>query len=172
MISSNMHKLKHSFHLDVKRRLLFFALWTAYHKAMLNKEIINQSDAERLAFAGRIRQAISSLGRGGKTRIAEKCGVSPQAVTGWEKNGRVDKKNLAVIAESAGYSLTWLITGQGQKNHIDGQPTKPSIESNVVGILSATKRQAFEALKDLPEEEIKNLLPLLKSIRSKYYKDD
>ena len=35
------------------------------------------------------------------TDIAAHCGVSPQAITGWRKTGRITKKNMAILADLA-----------------------------------------------------------------------
>jgi SOS-response transcriptional repressor LexA len=39
--------------------------------------------------------------------IAEACGVTPQAVTGWRETGRIHKKHLAKLAELTGRPLAW-----------------------------------------------------------------
>lgn len=86
-----------------------------------------KENAKRMAVSERVKEAIATLSRGGKVRIAEKCGISSQAITGWEKTGRIDKANIAVIAEMTNYSLEWLITGKGEKFR-DG--SLPSIGKN------------------------------------------
>lgn len=109
-----MPELKHSFNLKAKHQLLLSPVCSPHNKAMLNNE--SQDDAYRKELASRVREAIASLGRGGKTRIAKECDVSPQAITGWERNGRVDKSNLAIVSGITGFNLNWLITG----DHIEG----------------------------------------------------
>lgn len=89
----------------------------------------------RMALANRTKEALDSLGWGGKVRIAEKCGVTPQAVTGWLSTGRIDKENLSVISEITGYQLEWLITGKGEQKK---SPSK-TIDSN------ATRIGSFDA---------------------------
>ena len=36
-------------------------------------------------------------------KLAEKCGVTPQAVNGWRKTGRITKKNLSLAAAYFGH---------------------------------------------------------------------
>lgn len=81
-----------------------------YYKAMLKTEAENRKD-----LANRLNEALKSLGRGGKKDIAEKCGITEQAVQGWVKTGRIDKDNLMIVAETTGYELKWLINGTGEK---------------------------------------------------------
>jgi len=89
---------------------------------MLN--IDNNDEQQRLDIASRLKEAIGSLPRGGKVRIAEACDISPTAITGWIKNGRIDKKNIAIVANITGYDLNWLISGKGNKLAIE--PSSPS----------------------------------------------
>lgn len=42
-----------------------------------------------------------------QSEIAAACGVSKQAVQGWIKTGRVDKKHLPSLAAVSGKSLDW-----------------------------------------------------------------
>lgn len=83
-----------------------------YPKAMISDET-----KQRLELANRVKQAIATLKRGGKRKVAEACGVSDQAVTGWIKNGRIDKKHLVVISRMTGFDLVGLITG----DYIEGE---------------------------------------------------
>jgi hypothetical protein len=49
--------------------------------------------------------------------LARACGVEPQAITGWRKTGRIAKRHLAVIAETTGCGIDYLvgITDQPKK---------------------------------------------------------
>lgn len=111
-------QLKHGFTLNgsdffnVKRRGLFCGDDTDYSVFMTD---LTDDTKAQSAIAERIRQAIASKPRGIKVKIADKCGVKPQAITGWEKLGKIDKSHLAVVADETGYSLGWLITGKGEK---------------------------------------------------------
>ncbi len=97
-----------------------------YHKAMLKKE--DEDTKDRMELAARVREAINSLGRGGKRKIAEQCKISEQAITGWLKTGRIHKNNIAKVAELTNFNITWLLTGKGPKTAAEGG--QPNIESN------------------------------------------
>ena len=107
-----MGKLKHSSSLKSKHRLLFSKRYYGYSRCMLK---INDDKQQNRNLAARLKEAIATLARGGKVRISEKCGVSPTAITGWLKTGRIDKVNIEIGANITGYSLHWLITGKGDK---------------------------------------------------------
>ena len=109
-----MHKLKHSSILKSKHSFLFSNLKSVYSGAMLNIE--NNEEQQRLELATRLKEAIDSLPRGGKVRIAKACDISPTAITGWLKNGRIDKTNIAIVASITAYDLNWLISGKGDKH--------------------------------------------------------
>jgi SOS-response transcriptional repressor LexA/predicted DNA-binding transcriptional regulator AlpA len=54
--------------------------------------------------------------------LAKECGVSRQAIYGWLKTGRVDKKHLPVFARMSGKSLAWWL---GADSELTSQyPTK------------------------------------------------
>lgn len=46
-----------------------------------------------------------------QSAIAIACGVSKQAVQGWLKTGRIDKKHLITLAKLTGRDLTWWLEG-------------------------------------------------------------
>lgn len=43
--------------------------------------------------------------------IADRCDVTPQAVSGWRKTGRLDKRNVQIVAELTGTSVDWWLDG-------------------------------------------------------------
>lgn len=51
--------------------------------------------------------------RGLAKRIADRCDVSDQAVGRWRKTGKVQRENLAPLADELGVSVEWLLTGRG-----------------------------------------------------------
>lgn len=69
-----------------------------------------QSSSDTSSLARRISQAIDES-RLTAAQIAEACGVTPQAVNGWKKTGRIGKGHLPKLAELTGKSLKWLIDG-------------------------------------------------------------
>ncbi len=58
------------------------------------------------------RLRIALAGRGMKAKVAQRCAVTPQAVTGWLKTGRIDKKHLLTINKLTGHGFEWLLTGE------------------------------------------------------------
>jgi transcriptional regulator with XRE-family HTH domain len=50
-----------------------------------------------------------------QSQIADGCGVSKQAVQGWVKTGRIDKKHLTTLAELSGRSLGWWLDADDGK---------------------------------------------------------
>lgn len=74
----------------------------------------NKKTAPRLAEL--IREAMDSkTPKVTATELAKACGVTPQAVSGWRKNGRVDKKHLQTIADLTGRNTSHFLA-LGQKN--------------------------------------------------------
>jgi hypothetical protein len=102
-----MAKVKHSFTPMSKHCLLVYQAGEDQHKAMLKED---ETEKERMAIAGRLREILQVAGR--KTAIAKECKVSDQAVTGWIKTGRIDKKHLPIIAKMSGKTVDWILTGQ------------------------------------------------------------
>ena len=70
---------------------------------------------EQIALGNRVEEAILSLGKFGKTKIATICDVTDQAVTGWIRTGRISKQNLQIISKESHYSMNWLISETGEK---------------------------------------------------------
>lgn len=62
------------------------------------------------AVAARVRATIAAIPRT-KSEIAELLGVTPQAITGWETTGRIGKKSLSGLADLAGKSVVYFLTG-------------------------------------------------------------
>ena len=112
MIDSSMYKLKHSFILKSKQRFLFYRTHRLYHKPMVK---LSDEERQKMELARRIKEAIASKPRGIKKLIADKCDITPQAITGWTNTGSIDKNHIAVVADETEYNLHWLITGKGPK---------------------------------------------------------
>lgn len=68
-----------------------------YDKAML-------TTSEKLA-----RKLIFAMGKAKLTgvEVAAACGVTKQAVQGWKKTGRIDKKHLPALSEATQLPLSW-----------------------------------------------------------------
>lgn len=69
--------------------------------------MLHQAD---LSLALKIDRAIADSRLSSK-RIAELCGVSPQAVNGWKRTGRISKESLAVLVQVVGQPLEHFMCG-------------------------------------------------------------
>lgn len=148
-------KLEHSFILKSKHSLLFSNRYRGYHKGMLN---INYEKKQKEELSARVNEAISSMGRGGKSSIAKELNISPTAITGWIKTGRISKESIEIVSRMSGYSLNWLITGKGEKlsNAQNSLPLSSQPDNNKAG-----RRIPLIELQQagLWEEAIKNHTP-------------
>lgn len=61
-----------------------------------------------MALTDRIRQALKDAGIS-HAEIARRLGVTPQAVNGWFRTGRISKSSLSGIAKETGVSLEYLL---------------------------------------------------------------
>ncbi len=61
--------------------------------------------------AQKLGQALEESGLT-QTALAERCGVSKQAVQGWLKTGRIDKGRLAKLVDATGKPLTWWLDAE------------------------------------------------------------
>jgi len=77
--------------------------------------MLNDDEIDRLEVADKIRTAIASLGDGGKVRLANKCGVTPQAITGWGKTGQITFINLVKVAVETNKSLDYFAPSKSIK---------------------------------------------------------
>ena len=77
------------------------------------------------SIGNRIKIAIKASGLT-QSSVAEQCGVSKQAITGWIKNSSIDKKNLMQLSKITKTEFSWLLDGTKK-----GKPINPG-ESNGV----------------------------------------
>jgi hypothetical protein len=66
-----------------------------------------------------LRAALANADAGRKAALAAHCGVTPQAVSGWLKTGRVRKLNLARAAQFFGHGPTF---GGAARPPMAGEP--------------------------------------------------
>lgn len=80
-------------------------------------ELTNEERAER------ITTLIRHIG-GLKAALAEDIGVSPQAITGWEKTGRIGRRAAAYLCRRAGYPSEYLLVRnwKGRKEEAEDWP--------------------------------------------------
>lgn len=150
-----MDKLKHNLSFKSKHSLLQNASAIRYDKGMLKK----LPTPEQIALGKRVKEAIATLGRGGKRDVANRCGVSEQAVTGWEKTGRISKERITVISEMTGYNTDWLISGIGKKLATNERDAAVKQTTNFVIVDSVKLREIGQYLVSHDQNlEIKKML--------------
>lgn len=131
---------------------------TAYDKAMLST---SQLMAEKL------RRALNTRGMSQAT-FAERCSVSKQAVQGWLKTGRVDKKHLQTFVAVLGYPLEWWLDASASNptpapspSHVAREPVPIQYDNTgwPFASISATEyANLTERQKGMVEGYIKGLL--------------
>lgn len=55
--------------------------------------------------------------------VARACGVTPQAVSGWKKNGRVAKRHLETLAGLTGKDLSYFLSPDARSDRTNGAST-------------------------------------------------
>ena len=121
---------------------------------MLNNET-EEEYRYRMGVASRIKEALDSMPRGGRKRVADECGTSSQALTGWQATGRIDKNNLLVLSRLSNYRWEYIITGDGDKlNPAQGEqaPVTVPIESPPI-------TSTFDVPTNIKLEICKNMTP-------------
>ncbi|MCK4121368.1 helix-turn-helix domain-containing protein [Ralstonia pseudosolanacearum] len=100
-----------------------------------------KTTTDTAALAHRISQAIDEA-KLTAAEIAAECGVTPQAVNGWKRTGRIGKGHLPKLAELTGKSLEWFLGS-------DEQPKAPTAGSKGFPARPIT---VYESLDELPPE--------------------
>lgn len=94
-----MQQVKHGFIDHVKPGFIGSAKRSGDHQAMLDNSEL----------ARRIRFAFQHSARGTKARVAKECSINPQAITGWERKGAIDKAYLPTLARLTGRRLDYFL---------------------------------------------------------------
>lgn len=84
--------------------------------------------------------------KGVKARLAARCGVTPQAVSGWLKSGRITKRNLEIAADFFGH-------GPRFSNHVTLRQPAPRYSAS--GWPFA--RLSLDAINQLPQDDLLRL---------------
>ncbi|WP_239684206.1 LexA family transcriptional regulator [Stenotrophomonas maltophilia] len=123
-----MHQVKHSFTSYVNPRFIGSARPKADHQAMLDNDEL----------ARRIRFAFDQSARGTKARVAKECGINPQAVTGWERRGSIDRTHIPTLAKLTGRRVDYFLDV-----HITDDVSQAD-DADASGSVSAPERQAYD----------------------------
>jgi transcriptional regulator with XRE-family HTH domain len=114
--------------------------------------------------AKRLRIAIKDAGITG-SELARACGVKPQAVSGWKKNGRIAKGHLETVARMTKKSLEYFLgNGRGGKNfHIGDSPIHETVKQvhDVVGFMTV-----LEAWQEADHFGRQNILAAVRAVRA------
>jgi transcriptional regulator with XRE-family HTH domain len=78
--------------------------------------------------------------------VAEACGVTKQAVLGWKKTGRIDKKHLHALAQITKFPLTWWLDLE--------EEIEPAAATSIATQLSVRERPASYGPPAWPFESI------------------
>lgn len=82
-----------------------------------------------------------------KAEMARIAGVTPQAVNGWFKKGKISKESAVSIADAAGVSVAWLLGEDVDKG----------------SGLKERERQMLELFRQLPEPEQDKMVTLFQT---------
>ena len=102
---------------------------------------------EKTDIAARLRSAMEGAGVS-NSQLADLCGVSIQAVTGWLQTGRISHKHFPALAHRLRVSVPWLMTGHddGEQSALPKRTQRlvdgfhllaPTLQSHVLGIVEA-----------------------------------
>jgi hypothetical protein len=113
-------RLKHYFPPDVK------------HCIRVPRRPENQLMLDSEALAGRIRKAMDEAKPPVTgSDLASACKVTPQAVSGWRRTGRILKRHLPTLSRLTGKPLEYFVSDRVPQNH-QTSPTKPWLVETVV----------------------------------------
>lgn len=94
--------------------------------------------------------------------LAAACKVSPQAVSGWRRTGRVQKRHLPTIARMTGKSVEYFLSDSVPKNH-QQSPTRPWQVETVIDEQSFLV--VFRTWQDARSTDRENLVAIAKTAR-------
>ncbi len=93
--------LKHCFNTEVKRRFITLAVLLPHNQAMLDNAEMSR----------RIKSAIDGKLGLSQAAVADAFGVTEQAVSGWIRTGKIDKRKLPKLAVITGVPLALFMPG-------------------------------------------------------------
>lgn len=110
--------------------------------------------------ADRLKYALKQAGIT-NTAIADACDITPQAVTGWLKTGRISKKAMYVVAELTGFNAQWISTGRGpERGALTLQEAPAKYRTQLVPVISWVQAGAMcEAIDNFQPGDAENWLP-------------
>lgn len=117
------------------------------HQSTLYKQLSSES-----AISERIQEVIPDKGMSSFARAAD---LSPAAVRKYKKEGAIPRADAAVrIADAAGVSLVWLLTGQGEKQRLHSDVLmQDAAEAAAIALVETDRNSA----RPLSETSLKTL---------------
>lgn len=96
-----------------------------------------------------------------KADAARACNVTPQAVTGWIKTGRISKRQIFILADMTGFNAEWIATGKGpEKQDWAFKEASRIYSGNMVPVISKVAAGSFcEAIDEFPVGHADEYLP-------------
>lgn len=125
---------------------------------MLTFDLKDPKTAE--VIAAKLRAAMRYAPNVKAAAIARACSVKPQAVSGWTRTGRIDKKHLATLASMTGTTLDWWMDGRidslPEASDRTSPPPRAAVVQEELGFYGSptTSRliKAFERLSSADQE--------------------
>lgn len=144
--------IKHCFHSKVKHCL-------SYTPASQNQGVLDSPEMAR-----RIKRAMDEADPPvSGSDLARECGVSPQAVSGWRRTGRVQKRHMPTISRLTGKPMEYFFAEHVpmRANHVS--PTKPWLVEKVVD--EQEFLIVFRTWQDARNTDRENLVAIAKTAR-------
>ncbi len=80
--------------------------------------------------------------------IAEKCSITPMAVSRWKQTGCISAEHLFILSDLTGFSYAWIFTGEGEETTASA--------NDVLLSMSDREREAFSLIGSVLDERNKN----------------
>lgn len=84
---------------------------TGPNNQAMPKQLVEPTNQQR-ALAANFSKALAEPKAPSPGAIADKCGVTEQAVSGWKRTGKIKLEHLLVVSELTGWSVHRLCTGR------------------------------------------------------------
>lgn len=103
----------------------------------------------RSELAKKLKASIETLGEGGKAKVAAACDASPQAVTGWINEGKINFFNLCTVAKMTKRSLDYFAPTQPYKNYNSGNYEINETTDNLLSYKTEDEKTALTIMNTL-----------------------
>jgi hypothetical protein len=98
---------------------------------MLQFELPNDPRTAAI-IAAKFRAALDHAPNLRASAIARACSVSAQAVSGWQRTGRIDKRHIPKLAAMTGTSLDWWMDGLAISPPVPADRSSPASRAQMV----------------------------------------